>query len=122
MHITEALRMQMEVQKQLHEQLELMFYFCMYLNNAQLQRSLQLRIEEHARHLQKMLEEQQKAGNALIPNSNSELPSKIATESEPCESKTESPTSLPSKHKAPNVEDCKLKSSPKRLRMDEAEA
>ncbi|XP_040938125.1 protein PHOSPHATE STARVATION RESPONSE 3-like [Gossypium hirsutum] len=91
MHITEVFRMQMEVQKQLHEQLEL-------------QRSLQLRIEEHARYLQKMLEEQQKVDNALIPNPNSELPSKIASESEPCESKTESSTSLPSKYKASNVE------------------
>ncbi|CAH2055117.1 unnamed protein product [Thlaspi arvense] len=45
--ITEALRLQMVVQKQLHEQLEI-------------QRSLQLQIEEQGRCLQVMIEKQQK--------------------------------------------------------------
>uniref|UniRef100_A0A1J3GEQ7 Protein PHR1-LIKE 1 n=1 Tax=Noccaea caerulescens TaxID=107243 RepID=A0A1J3GEQ7_NOCCA len=43
--ITEALRLQMEVQKQLHEQLEI-------------QRNLQLRIEEQGKYLQMMFEKQ----------------------------------------------------------------
>ncbi|XP_010534781.1 PREDICTED: myb family transcription factor PHL6-like [Tarenaya hassleriana] len=90
--ITEALRMQMEVQKQLHEQLEV-------------QRVLQLRIEEHARYLQRMLEEQQKSG-ALITSSE--------TLSSPTKSKQESSPQLssPTKNKAEE------ENSPKRHRID----
>lgn len=52
MHITEALRVQLDVQRRLHEQLEI-------------QRKLQVRIEEQGKRLQEMFEEQLKAsGNA----------------------------------------------------------
>lgn len=57
--VTEALRLQIEVQKQLHEQLEV-------------QRALQLRIEEHAKYLQKILDEQNKASNSFA--SSKEVP------------------------------------------------
>ncbi|GKV12550.1 hypothetical protein SLEP1_g23677 [Rubroshorea leprosula] len=56
--ITEALRLQMEVQKQLHEQLEI-------------QRNLQLRIEEQGRNLQMMFEKQKKMGDEKFKASSS---------------------------------------------------
>ncbi|KAJ6687220.1 MYB FAMILY TRANSCRIPTION FACTOR PHL7-LIKE [Salix purpurea] len=58
--ITEALQLQMEVQKRLHEQLEI-------------QRNLQLRIEEQGRHLQMMFEKQCKSGIDVVKAASSAL-------------------------------------------------
>ncbi|KAM3370601.1 hypothetical protein ACQJBY_018125 [Aegilops geniculata] len=54
MHITEALRVQLDVQRRLHEQLEI-------------QRKLQVRIEEQGKRLQKMFEDQLKASGNTAP-------------------------------------------------------
>ncbi|XP_048438448.1 myb family transcription factor PHL7 isoform X3 [Pyrus x bretschneideri] len=52
MQITEALKLQMEVQKRLHEQLEV-------------QRQLQLRIEAQGKYLKKIIEDQQRLSGVL---------------------------------------------------------
>ncbi|KAI3680423.1 hypothetical protein L6452_35193 [Arctium lappa] len=52
MQITEALKLQMEVQKRLHEQLEV-------------QRQLQLRIEAQGKYLKKIIEEQERLGGVV---------------------------------------------------------
>ncbi|KAI3990391.1 hypothetical protein MKX01_021326, partial [Papaver californicum] len=52
MQITEAVKLQMEVQKRLHEQLEV-------------QRQLQLRIEAQGKYLKRIIDEQQRLSNVL---------------------------------------------------------
>ncbi|XP_050230125.1 myb family transcription factor PHL5-like [Mercurialis annua] len=55
MQITEALQLQLDVQRRLHEQLEI-------------QKNLQLRIEEQGRQLKKMFDEQQQRTNNISNN------------------------------------------------------
>ncbi|XP_042518848.1 myb family transcription factor PHL7-like [Macadamia integrifolia] len=61
MQITDALKLQMEVQKRLHEQLEV-------------QRQLQLRIEAQGKYLKKIMEEQERLGGFLGEVPGSALP------------------------------------------------
>ncbi|XP_026384141.1 protein PHOSPHATE STARVATION RESPONSE 3-like [Papaver somniferum] len=62
----EALRVQWELQKSLHEQLEAYYSLLICLPPLSFQRELQQRAKENARQLQKLLEEQKKVGEALM--------------------------------------------------------
>ncbi|KAF6155211.1 hypothetical protein GIB67_019737 [Kingdonia uniflora] len=114
--VTESLRMQMKVQKQLHEQLEI-------------QRGLQLRIQEHASYLQRIMEEQQKAAGITLPSTHKLplSPREVHTDfglgpsSAPTEaiSKADSVSSpLHLKHKTTNFSEAEPSQDCKRLRLD----
>ncbi|KAG6509708.1 hypothetical protein ZIOFF_027713 [Zingiber officinale] len=81
--LTEALRLQMEVQKRLHEQL-------------QIQRNLQLKIEEQGKYLQVMFEQQCKSTmNKFNTLSTEEEPSSVS--SDPIDMAAKTDTSINSK-------------------------
>ncbi|XP_042003328.1 protein PHOSPHATE STARVATION RESPONSE 1-like [Salvia splendens] len=71
--ITEALRLQMEVQKQLHDQLEI-------------QRTLQIRIEEQGKRLQEMFEQQRKLEEVKgkTPSLKTDTPQTPVKQTQPC--------------------------------------
>ncbi|XP_008794712.2 myb family transcription factor PHL7-like isoform X2 [Phoenix dactylifera] len=84
MQITEALKLQMEVQKRLHEQLEV-------------QRQLQLRIEAQGKYLKKIIEEQQRLNGVLAETQGVSIPAPISgdhcQDSDKTDPSTPAPTS-----------------------------
>ncbi|KAK4773120.1 hypothetical protein SAY87_028139 [Trapa incisa] len=113
MGITEALRLQIEVQKKLHEQLEI-------------QRKLQVQIEEQGKYLQMMLQKQEKEREVTkaLSSSGSDDTSPNSIQITPGNEKTEAPDkqdrpvspNASGKHKETSIVKEEGSSSPKRVR------
>ncbi|KAM0932324.1 putative transcription factor MYB-HB-like family [Dioscorea sansibarensis] len=82
MQITEAIKLQMEVQKRLHEQLEV-------------QRQLQLRIEAQGKYLKKIIEEQQRLSSVLADAPGLSIPDPSSGDRCPDSDKTDPSTPAP---------------------------
>lgn len=98
LQIKEALQLQLDVQRRLHEQLEVRFLyssvqilelqeleitrqntynecFTMFSPSQQIQRNLQLQIEEQGRQLKMMFDKQQRKSNSLFKSQSSDITS-----------------------------------------------
>ncbi|OWM85676.1 myb family transcription factor PHL7-like isoform X2 [Punica granatum] len=106
MQITEALKLQMEVQKRLHEQLEV-------------QRQLQLRIEAQGKYLKKIIEEQQRISGVLVDAPGSGLlEPESGDKDQESENKTDPATPVPTSESLDKAS--KERALAKSLSMDES--
>ncbi|KAI9122556.1 hypothetical protein K1719_006396 [Acacia pycnantha] len=105
--ITEALKLQMEVQKRLHEQLEV-------------QRQLQLRIEAQGKYLKKIIEEQQRLSGVLSESPGSGVDAPALTDGRQESDKTDPATPAPTSECSLLDKAAKERAPAKSLSIDES--
>ncbi|KAJ6912165.1 hypothetical protein NC651_014748 [Populus alba x Populus x berolinensis] len=111
MQITEALKLQMEVQKRLHEQLEA---------RLTVQRQLQLRIEAQGKYLKKIIEEQQRLSGVLEDVPGSGVAAPVSGDNCPESDKTDPATPAPTSESPLQDKAAKERAPAKSLSIDES--